>query len=86
MRAFMQFRRCWSQEANQQANTAIYGLCSIRNSIESGKQFDLLFQSRQKGDYSDYVRFDAEEVADWLEKTQRVVEEIRDYFIREGIL
>jgi uncharacterized protein (UPF0332 family) len=47
--------------------------------IESGKHFDLLFQSRQKGDYSDYITFEADEVKDWLDKTRDFVGQIKDY-------
>ena len=50
--------------------------------IETGKHFDLLFQNRQKGDYSDYIVFDAEEVQDWLEKTNQFVEQIQHYLSR----
>ena len=48
-------------------------------SIESGKHFDLLFQSRQKGDYSDYITFQADEVKDWLLRTRDFVRQIEDY-------
>lgn len=47
--------------------------------IESGKHFDLLFQSRQKGDYSDYVTFKPDEVRDWLNKTKIFVDQIQTY-------
>jgi hypothetical protein len=48
-------------------------------SIECGKHFDLLFQNRQKGDYSDYVTFQADEVRDWLDKTRLFVDKIQNY-------
>ncbi len=38
---------------------------------ELGKHFDLLFNNRQKGDYSDFARFKAEDVTGWLEGTQK---------------
>jgi len=38
---------------------------------ELGKHFDLLFNNRQKGDYSDFARFKAEDVTGWLEETQK---------------
>lgn len=38
-----------------------------------GKFYDLLFDNRQKGDYSDFVTFKAEQVAEWLERTQEFV-------------
>ena len=34
-----------------------------------GRYFDLLFTSRQKGDYDDLTTFRAEEVSGWLEET-----------------
>lgn len=47
--------------------------------VESGKHFDLLFQSRQKGDYSDYTNFQADEVRDWLDKTKSFVVLVQNY-------
>jgi uncharacterized protein (UPF0332 family) len=41
---------------------------------ELGKHFDLLFDSRQEGDYGDLATFKSEEVADWLVKTKTFVE------------
>lgn len=41
-----------------------------------GIHFDLLFNSRQKGDYSDFVRFRNEEVAGWFEPAQEFVDHI----------
>jgi len=37
---------------------------------ELGDHFDLLFDNRLKGDYADFIRFKAEDVAGWLEQTQ----------------
>jgi len=42
-------------------------------SKESGKYFDMLFDSRQQGDYADFVVFKANEVADWLMRTKEFV-------------
>ena len=53
-------------------------------SKDSGRHFDLLFQSRQTGDYVDHIVFKADEVKDWLEKTKRFIEEIQK-FISESI-
>jgi len=39
-----------------------------------GKHFDLLFNNRQKGDYADLIVFEADEVAEWLQKTQEFVQ------------
>lgn len=41
-----------------------------------GVHFDLLFNSRQKGDYSDFVTFKAEQVAPWLERTREFIDHI----------
>ena len=43
---------------------------------EMGKHFDLLFSSRQEGDYTDLVAFKADEVASWLAQTQTFVSAI----------
>ena len=51
-------------------------------SKDSGKHFDLLFQSRQTGDYVDNIVFDPEEVKDWLEKTRRFVEEVQKFLAK----
>jgi uncharacterized protein (UPF0332 family) len=40
---------------------------------ERGKFFDLLFNSRQKGDYADFVRFDPDDVRPWVEKAREFV-------------
>ncbi len=41
-----------------------------------GTHFDLLFDNRHKGDYEDFVRFKAEQVADWLKSTEEFVAHI----------
>ena len=43
---------------------------------EMGKHFDLLFNSRQEGDYADLVVFKADEVSDWLVQTETFVSHI----------
>lgn len=40
---------------------------------ELGKHFDLLFNNRMKGDYGDFVKFQADAVEGWLEPTQKFV-------------
>lgn len=45
---------------------------------ELGKFFDLLFNSRQKGDYSDFVRFDVETVRSWLDQARTFVERLAE--------
>ncbi len=44
--------------------------------VKYGLVFDLLFNNRQKGDYSDLVVFQAEEVKDWLPQAREFVEYI----------
>lgn len=45
--------------------------------IEHGKHFDILFNSRQEGDYGDFVVFKADDVAHWLAKTSDLVDFIK---------
>ena len=45
--------------------------------VEHGKHFDILFNSRQEGDYGDFVVFNAKDVAHWLTKTSDLVSFIR---------
>ena len=40
------------------------------------RHFDVLFDSRLEGDYADFVRFKAEDVAGWLEQTKAFVKHI----------
>ena len=40
------------------------------------RHFNVLFDSRLEGDYADFVRFKADEVAGWLDKTQKFVDYI----------
>jgi uncharacterized protein len=40
---------------------------------EIGAHFDLLFNSRQKSDYADFVHFKADDVAGWLDSTKQLV-------------
>ena len=43
-------------------------------SLELGQIFDKLFDNRQKGDYTDLVRFEKEKVQGWLGEAQTFVE------------
>jgi uncharacterized protein (UPF0332 family) len=45
-------------------------------SRDMGDHFDMLFDNRLKGDYADFIRFKAEDVAGWLEQTQEFVRHI----------
>lgn len=44
--------------------------------LECGQFFDLLFNNRQKGDYSDLVEFRAEQVEGWLQQATEFVDHI----------
>jgi uncharacterized protein (UPF0332 family) len=41
--------------------------------VEMGKLVDKLFDSRQRGDYADLVRFEATEVSPWFSPTERLI-------------
>jgi uncharacterized protein (UPF0332 family) len=43
---------------------------------ELAKNFDILFDSRLEGDYSDFIRFNAEDVANWFERSREFVAHI----------
>lgn len=45
-------------------------------SKEMGRHFDLLFASRQEGDYTDFVEFKTDQVAPWLVPTQKFISAI----------
>lgn len=45
-------------------------------SPEMGQHFDRLFRSRQRGDYTDFVQFRAEDVTGWLQQTRSFVAHI----------
>jgi uncharacterized protein (UPF0332 family) len=47
-----------------------------------GTHFDLLFDNRHKGDYDDFIRFKAEDVAGWLERTREFIGHI-DHLIQK---
>jgi len=40
--------------------------------IESGRFFSRMFEFRQKSDYADFVRFEADKVKEWFEKAGRL--------------
>jgi uncharacterized protein (UPF0332 family) len=44
--------------------------------VKYGQLFDLLFNNRQKGDYSDLVVFQSEQVKEWLPQTREFVDYI----------
>jgi uncharacterized protein (UPF0332 family) len=45
-------------------------------SVEMGNFYDSLFENRQKGDYTDMMRFDAKKVAPWFDKTSEFIKAI----------
>jgi uncharacterized protein (UPF0332 family) len=54
-----------------------------RVSVQMGKHFDLLFNSRQKDDYEDLVVFDAKDVRVWVEPTRSFIDQIAELIVRE---
>jgi uncharacterized protein (UPF0332 family) len=44
--------------------------------IELAKHFDILFDNRLEGDYSDFIHFNTEDVAGWLGPTEEFVAHI----------
>jgi uncharacterized protein (UPF0332 family) len=52
--------------------------------VEYGQFFDLLYNNRQKGDYSDLVVFEAEQVQEWLSEAREFVEFVSGLASREA--
>ena len=50
---------------------------------EMGKHFDLLFNSRHKGDYEDLIVFEADIVRPWFEPTESFIDHIAGLIARE---
>ena len=42
-----------------------------------GKLYDRLYDNRQKSDYADMIRFNKEEVSEWISETKEFVNEIQ---------
>ena len=51
--------------------------------VEHGQFFDLLYNNRQKGDYSDLVAFDATQVQGWLGQTREFVDFVSALTLRQ---
>ena len=51
--------------------------------VESGKVYDKLFMNRQKGDYTDFVRFDAAKVSGWFDEAQHFVNTVEEVVNQE---
>jgi len=43
---------------------------------ELARHFDILFDSRLESDYSDFIHFNADDVAGWLQRTKEFVDHI----------
>ena len=43
-----------------------------------GRFYDSLFENRQKGDYTDMIRFDAEKVGPWFDRATEFVNAVSD--------
>jgi uncharacterized protein (UPF0332 family) len=50
---------------------------------QSGQLYDKLFDNRQKGDYADLVRFDADIVRNWYDETKKFVESVESIITKE---
>ena len=53
-------------------------------SVEMGRHFDLLFDSRQESDYADFVTFQKDEVEPWLDRTKSFVTHVEQLI--EGLI
>lgn len=51
--------------------------------VAMGRHYDLLFNSRQEGDYADFAVFKVEDVQPWLEPTKSFIDQIADLVTRE---
>ena len=47
-------------------------------SIESGRLFARIFEFRQKGDYEDFVSFEADKVKEWLDNAKIFISELEE--------
>jgi uncharacterized protein (UPF0332 family) len=54
-------------------------------SLSAGKLYNRLFDARQKADYADLVKFEAEDVARWLREAGSLVQEIEALVNKEII-
>lgn len=45
-------------------------------STEAGRFYSRMFEFRQKSDYADFVEFEREKVAEWLEKAEKFLVEL----------
>ncbi|MFZ4437639.1 MAG: HEPN domain-containing protein [Syntrophales bacterium] len=52
-------------------------------SVELGKFFTRMFDFRQKGDYADFVKFEAEKMQEWLTSAEHFIKEIDQVIDKE---
>ena len=50
---------------------------------ELGQVYDKLYDSRQKSDYADFVRFDPNEVSEWYDEAKNFVKNIKTITLKE---
>jgi uncharacterized protein (UPF0332 family) len=50
---------------------------------EYGQLYKMLFESRQRSDYQDFVSFDREEVEEWLEQSAEFVAIVESYLKKQ---
>ena len=51
--------------------------------IEKGQLYDRLFDNRQKADYSDFVKFNLDDVRGWLDEAEQFVSLIKTFVDKE---
>ena len=44
--------------------------------VDIGKFFNKMFDSRQKGDYQDFIYFEEADVRDWMERAEKYIIEL----------
>lgn len=51
--------------------------------IEKGQLYDRLFDNRQKADYSDFIKFNLDDVRGWLDEAEQFVSLIKAFVDKE---
>jgi uncharacterized protein (UPF0332 family) len=52
-------------------------------SVELGKFFSRMYDFRQKGDYADFVKFEAEKMKEWLNLAEHFIKELDQVIDKE---
>lgn len=52
-------------------------------SVELGKFFSRMYDFRQKGDYADFVKFEAEKMKEWLTLAEHFIKELDQVIDKE---